>query len=87
VCNGGIYWDIKKTYKNAVTNELAIECSFLLFKLLNEEYYLNWTIKLSDWLLNSKIVDNVSGVIHDGLNFDLKTKKCDKLNSALYTYN
>lgn len=36
VCDGGIYWDVKKTYKNAVTNELFIELAMKIYEVTGE---------------------------------------------------
>lgn len=31
ICGGGVYWNLGKTYKNAVTNELFIELGMKIY--------------------------------------------------------
>eukprot|EP01043_Picozoa_sp_COSAG02_P103326 COSAG02_NODE_39334_length_418_cov_0.971787_1_plen_62_part_10 len=39
-CNGGVWWSKKRSYKNAVTNELAVANAALLANATGEERYL-----------------------------------------------
>jgi len=50
-CKGGVWWDIDKTYKNSVTNELFIELATRIYDSTKNDNYLNVAIKAADWFI------------------------------------
>jgi len=61
-CGGGVYWDLGRTYKNAVTNELFIELGVKLYESDPSDperaTYLEITAFTTDWLLYSPMIDS-----------------------------
>ena len=49
----GLLWNHEQTYKNAVTNELFLMTSLMLFNLTGDTYYSNWAVKEWAWFENS----------------------------------
>jgi len=79
-CNGGLWWNRKKTYKNAITNELFLVLSAKLFKATNDTKYLDWAQKEWAWFETSGMI-NPAGQVQDGL-----TDSCGRTGTC-YTYN
>jgi hypothetical protein len=66
-CNGGLLWDHKKTYKNAITNELLLSASTKLFETTRDSKYLDIAIQTWNWFNASGMIDDTDGLIDDGL--------------------
>ena len=87
-CSGGCWWNIEETYKNAITNELFIVYSSLMFIETQEETYKNWAIKTWEWFDNSGMlaghnsIKTRTNLVNDGIN-----KKCLNNNGPIWTYN
>ena len=70
-CGGGVFWSHDSKgfhYKNAITNELAIQNAILLYKSTQEPHYLTLATKLWQWFNASGIIDVEVGLVGDGLN-------------------
>jgi hypothetical protein len=80
-CGGGVWWDRKRTYKNAITNELFFTLASRLHALTADEVYLDWSRKSWQWLNQSGLV-NRDGLINDGLTLD-----CKNNGGETWTYN
>jgi predicted alpha-1,6-mannanase (GH76 family) len=84
-CNGGIWWDKKKTSIAAISNELFLSVAAHLANRVGDsekEEYRNWATMEWDWFSGSGII-NGDNVINDGI--DQKTCKND--GKTVYTYN
>ncbi len=80
VCNGGVWWNLARTYKNAITNELFLVLATSLYETTHEPDYLQWAHKEWDWFANSGMI-NADGLINDGLDH------CRNNHGATWTYN
>jgi predicted alpha-1,6-mannanase (GH76 family) len=80
VCKGGVWWDLKRTYKNAITNELFLVLAGLLYEVTHEPDYLQWTHKEWDWFARSGMI-NAHDLINDGL------RQCVNNGDTTWTYN
>ncbi|KAF2863529.1 glycoside hydrolase family 76 protein, partial [Piedraia hortae CBS 480.64] len=78
---GGIWWDKKHTYVNAIANELFFSIAAHLSNRLNHSYYLTWALKSWSWFQNSGLI-NEQGTINDGLNSD-----CENNGKTVWSYN
>lgn len=87
-CSGGLWWNIEKTYKNAITNELFIVFSTMLYFETNEQKYNNWAIKTWEWFKGTEMLSletknaKVKYLINDGTN-----SNCKNNNGPIWTYN
>lgn len=82
VCDGGIWWDAERTYKNAVTIGQFIKLSAQLHRLIpNDETYLDRAQDAWDWYVTSGMI-NANGLVNDGL-----TESCENNNGTVWTYN
>ena len=69
-CGGGVWWNTRRTYKNAIPNELFLT---IAAKLANRTSgstsaaYLNWAQQEWTWFKNSGMI-NAQNLINDGLN-------------------
>ena len=45
VCSGGIWWDKKNSYKNAIPNELLLSLATRLYLRTNETVFYDWAVK------------------------------------------
>lgn len=67
---GGIYWDKKKSYTNAIANELYLAVAASLANRMpsaDKAYYLDIANKQWEWFKNSGMI-NGDNLINDGLN-------------------
>jgi predicted alpha-1,6-mannanase (GH76 family) len=82
VCGDGIWWNIYRNYKNAITNELYIKIAAQLHnRLPGDTKYLREAVELWDWFMRSGMV-NEQSLINDGL-----TDACTSNNDTTWTYN
>ena len=86
-CGGGVWWSKKRTYKNAVTNELAIANAALLHKATGKASYLQQALDQWRWFNASGMINQKTGAICDGLSIDSHTYACSGSGGPSYTYN
>lgn len=83
ICNGGLWWTVDKTYKNAITNELFIKLAASLHnRIPGDMKYLQQAIEIWNWFRNSTMI-NVDNLINDGLT----TEGCRNNGQTTWTYN
>jgi predicted alpha-1,6-mannanase (GH76 family) len=80
-CNGGYLWDTGKTYKNAITNELAIYAAMELCRVTGNPSYSEKASNATTWFKNSGMI-NSDFKINDGL-----TDDCQNNGGTCWTYN
>jgi predicted alpha-1,6-mannanase (GH76 family) len=83
-CAGGIWWTKKKTYKNAIANELFLSvAAHLANRTRGEERstYTDWATSEWNWFRQSSMI-NSSDLVNDGL-----TDTCANNNRTTWTYN
>jgi predicted alpha-1,6-mannanase (GH76 family) len=92
-CNGGIWWDKQRTYKNAITNELFLQVAVRLHQRTpgdtlhsvddpQHRSYFDWAMKEWRWFKQSGMI-NSSHLVNDGL--DIST--CQNNGETTWTYN
>jgi predicted alpha-1,6-mannanase (GH76 family) len=87
VCRGGVWWNDKRDYKNAITNELFLTLAALLAARLpgpglgEQERYRDWALREWEWLHGSGMI-GPSGLVNDGL-----TAACENNGGTTWTYN
>lgn len=84
-CNGGIWWDKKKTSVAAIANELFISVAAHLANRVpaaEKQNYVNWAQKEWDWFKASGVI-NHGNLINDGLRLD----NCQNDGKDTFTYN
>ncbi|MGO2584340.1 MAG: glycoside hydrolase family 76 protein, partial [Brachybacterium tyrofermentans] len=81
-CEGGIWWNEERTYKNAVTNGQWIRLTAELHnRLPGDSAWLERSQVAWDWYLASGMA-NEAGLLNDGL-----TDACENNGDHVYTYN
>jgi len=81
-CGGGLWWSNAKNYKNAITNELFLVFSTLLYSSDGSNpKYSQWAIDEWNWFKNSGMI-NGQNLINDGL-----TNTCQNNGQTTWTYN
>jgi predicted alpha-1,6-mannanase (GH76 family) len=81
VCGGGVWWDFRRGYKNAIPNELFLTLAARLYqRVQNEESYLAWAMREWEWFRQSGMI-NASHLINDGLH------NCQNNGGPTWTYN
>jgi predicted alpha-1,6-mannanase (GH76 family) len=81
VCGGGVWWDFRRGYKNAIPNELFLTLAARLYqRVQNEEIYLTWAMREWTWFQQSGMI-NASHLINDGLH------NCQNNGGPTWTYN
>ena len=86
-CSGGVWWSKKRTYKNAVTNELVVANAAVLANATGERRYLQQALTQWRWFNQSGMINQKTGAICDGLSIDDKTFVCRGNGGPSYTYN
>jgi len=82
VCGGGIWWNIYRNYKNAITNELYIYTAAALHnRIPGDTKYLNQATTMWNWFKGSGMI-NEDNLINDGLRDD-----CSNNRQTTWTYN
>jgi predicted alpha-1,6-mannanase (GH76 family) len=87
-CGGGMWWNTRRTYKNAITNELFLTMAAKLANRTTGDTsagYLIWAQKEWAWFLGSGMI-NASGLINDGLNSS-NPVACKNNNGIVWSYN
>ncbi|CZT12163.1 related to endo-1,6-alpha-D-mannanase [Rhynchosporium graminicola] len=83
ICGGGIWWNIARTYKNAITNELYLSVASHLANRVpdKKQEYLDIATKQWDWFQKSGMI-NSQNLVNDGIN-----DKCTNNNGTIQSYN
>jgi predicted alpha-1,6-mannanase (GH76 family) len=81
-CGGGLWWNEKRDYKNAITNELFLTLAALLAaRVPGQREYRDWALRSWEWLHGSGMI-GPSGLVNDGL-----TAACANNGDTTWTYN
>ena len=81
-CGGGVWWNEKREYKNAITNELFLTLAGLLAaRVPGQREYRDWALRAWEWLHGSGMI-GPSGLVNDGL-----TAACANNGGTTWTYN
>eukprot|EP01113_Clastostelium_recurvatum_P022464 TRINITY_DN2682_c0_g1_i2.p1 TRINITY_DN2682_c0_g1~~TRINITY_DN2682_c0_g1_i2.p1 ORF type:complete len:358 (-),score=28.40 TRINITY_DN2682_c0_g1_i2:87-1097(-) len=81
-CGGGVWWDRRRTYKNAITNELFLSMSTKLYLATKNTTYLSWAQQEWKWFEGSSMI-NAQYLINDGI----VTSTCKNNGQTVWTYN
>jgi predicted alpha-1,6-mannanase (GH76 family) len=82
VCGGGLWWTRRKTYKNAIPNELFLLIAGRLHqRTTSTTGYLDWALREWHWFLGSGMI-GAGGLVNDGLTAD-----CVNNGRTTFTYN
>jgi predicted alpha-1,6-mannanase (GH76 family) len=86
VCGGGLWWTRRKTYKNAIPNELFLLIAGRLHQRATgpgnrASGYLNWARREWQWFRSSGLI-GPAGLVNDGL-----TTGCANNGGTTWTYN
>jgi predicted alpha-1,6-mannanase (GH76 family) len=82
-CGGGIWWRVKKDYKNAITNELFITLAASLHQRIpGDTAYLTEAERDWAWFQHSGLI-NRGHLVNDGLD----TRTCRNNRQTTWTYN
>jgi predicted alpha-1,6-mannanase (GH76 family) len=80
-CGGGLWWDRKRTYKNAITNELLLYASTQLYLATGQQSYRDWSLRSWSWFAASSMI-GPGGLVNDGLD-----AQCRNNGAPHFTYN
>lgn len=80
VCQGGVWWNRPRTYKNAITNELFLMLATALYETTHQPEYLQWAHREWNWFAQSGLI-NADSLINDGLDH------CRNNHGTPWTYN
>jgi predicted alpha-1,6-mannanase (GH76 family) len=81
-CGGGVWWNTKRSYKNAVTNELFLTLAARLHQRCpGTEEYLDWARREWDWFCSRGLI-GPTGLVNDGLD-----DSCQNNRGQTWTYN
>lgn len=83
-CGGGIWWDKKNTYVNAIANELYLSVASHLANRMSsqKQFYVNIATTQWKWFQGTGMI-NSKNTINDGL--DINT--CKNNNGTVWSYN
>ncbi len=86
VCGGGLWWTRRKTYKNAIPNELFLLIAGRLHQRTASpghggSDYLDWALREWQWFSASGLI-GPAGLVNDGLTAD-----CTNNGGPAWTYN
>jgi predicted alpha-1,6-mannanase (GH76 family) len=86
VCGGGLWWNVERTYKNAITNELFLLAATRLYRREvnlggQRDNYLDWANRAWAWFDASGMI-NAGNLVNDGLNGN-----CVNNGDTTWTYN
>jgi predicted alpha-1,6-mannanase (GH76 family) len=81
-CGGGVWWNTRRDYKNAITNELFLTLAAQLHQRTpGDQEYRGWALRSWEWLHGSGMI-GPSGLVNDGL-----TAACANNGGTTWTYN
>ena len=82
-CGGGLWWTRRKTYKNAIPNELFLLIAGRLHQRTasSASGYLHWALREWQWFRASGMI-GPAGLVNDGLTAD-----CANNGRTTWTYN
>jgi predicted alpha-1,6-mannanase (GH76 family) len=82
-CRGGLWWNTRKKYKNAITNELFLTLAARLHQRTPNDQggYLEWALREWEWFSSSGLI-GAGGLVNDGL-----TPACENNGRVTWTYN
>jgi predicted alpha-1,6-mannanase (GH76 family) len=81
-CGGGLWWNERRDYKNAITNELFLALAAqLAIRVPGQPEYRDWALREWEWLHGSGMI-GPSGLVNDGL-----TAACANNGGTTWTYN
>jgi predicted alpha-1,6-mannanase (GH76 family) len=81
-CDGGVWWNEDRRYKNAITNELFLLLAAQLYQRVpGRREYLDWALREWQWLHASGLI-GPAGLINEGL-----TPACANNQGTTWTYN
>jgi predicted alpha-1,6-mannanase (GH76 family) len=81
-CGGGLWWNTRRTYKNAITNELFFTLAARLHQRCTDSaHYLDWALRGWDWFDARGLIGS-SGLVNDGL-----TSACENNGGVTWSYN
>jgi predicted alpha-1,6-mannanase (GH76 family) len=81
-CGGGLWWNTKRRYKNAITNELFLTLAARLHQRCpGNGDYLEWARREWDWFCARGLIGD-SGLVNDGLD-----DSCENNRGQTWTYN
>jgi predicted alpha-1,6-mannanase (GH76 family) len=81
-CQGGLWWNQAKTYKNAITTELFVTLAALLHqRTQGDTGYRTWALRAWDWFAAAGLI-GAAGLVNDGL-----TASCQNNGGTPWTYN
>ena len=81
-CGGGLWWNERREYKNAITSELLLLLAALLAQRVpGRGEYLDWAKRSWQWLDGSGMI-GPDGLVNDGL-----TAGCVNNGGTTWTYN
>ena len=81
-CGGGLWWNEKRRYKNAITSELFLTLAAELARRRpGDRQYLDWALRTWEWLDASGLI-GPDGLVNDGL-----TAGCVNNGGTTWTYN
>jgi len=82
VCDGGVWWNTQRSYKNAITNELFLTLAARLHQRCGGTgEYLDWALREWDWFCAHRLIGG-SGLVNDGLD-----DSCRNNGGQTWTYN
>ena len=81
---GGIWWDKRRTYVNAIANELFLSIAAHLANRIpnKKQYYLDVALQQWAWFRQSGMI-NTANLINDGLDLDI----CANNGRTVWSYN
>ncbi len=81
-CNGGVWWNRERTYKNAITSGLYLRLVASVHQRTpGDTVWLQRARTAADWYLASGLI-NSAGLVNDGL-----TQDCRNNGQTVWTYN
>ncbi|WP_198671831.1 glycoside hydrolase family 76 protein, partial [Desertihabitans aurantiacus] len=81
-CDGGVWWNAERTYKNAVTNGQYVKLTAMLHQRLPGDWqWRDRAVSAWEWYLDSGMVGE-DGLVNDGL-----TDDCANNGQTVWTYN
>ncbi|HET6186389.1 MAG TPA: glycoside hydrolase family 76 protein, partial [Trebonia sp.] len=81
-CGGGVWWNTRRDYKNAITNELFLTLAAVLHQRTpGDQEYRGWALRSWEWLYGSGMIGS-SGLVNDGI-----TATCANNGGTTWTYH